>query len=142
MSLFEWLGESRAPGPTGDVEFSAPSPSTAHTHVIVLRGLLGALMLAGALYAVWHATDRALSVVVLLVYLGVAYLAVPRPDVSNVGWFGGLVDHPFRWSDDWNRGLVFFRLLLWPGRFTVGALRDVVQRLRGRRFIVLRARDD
>lgn len=41
----------------------------------------------------------------------------PYADTSNLGWLGGLVDDPFRWSDDWNRSMIFLKILLMPGRF-------------------------
>ncbi len=50
-------------------------------------------------------------------YLLIAYFVLPEPDYGNMGWFGGLMDNPFRISDDLNRFLFFLRVLLIPGRF-------------------------
>jgi hypothetical protein len=57
-------------------------------------------------------------------YLLAAYLIHPKPDTSNVGWLGGFIDHPFRYSDDINRALVFLLILLWPGRLVANGLVD------------------
>ena len=51
-----------------------------------------------------------------------SYFLHPEPDYSNLGWFGGLIDNPFRYSDDLNRGLAFLFTFLWPGRFVANAL--------------------
>jgi len=56
----------------------------------------------------------------------------PQPDYSNTGLFG-FIDHPFRWSDDANRFLVFVRVLLFPGRIAAAAIRDVLAIALGRR---------
>ena len=61
-----------------------------------------------------------------LLYLVIAYLVHPQPDTSNIGWLGGLMDHPFRYSDDINRFLIFLVIALWPGRFVSESLVDVV----------------
>lgn len=39
-----------------------------------------------------------------------------KPDYSNIGWFGGLIDNPFKISDDVNRMIVLFMVILIPGR--------------------------
>ncbi len=48
----------------------------------------------------------------LAIYLLISGVVRPRPDTTNVGWLGGLVDHPFRWSDDVNRLLILLLVLL------------------------------
>ena len=67
------------------------------------------------------------SLLVLLsvaVYLIVAWFLRPRPDMSNLGHFGGLVDRPFDLSDDVNRFLLLMAAVLAPGRFVVHTLVD------------------
>lgn len=32
-----------------------------------------------------------------------------EPDYNNIGWLGGLIDHPFRFSNDINRNLIFIK---------------------------------
>lgn len=63
-------------------------------------------------------------------YLVVAYVVLPAADRDQLGWLGGLVDIPFVWRDDAERGLLGLELLLWPGRFIgeayVSLVRDFV----------------
>ncbi len=58
-------------------------------------------------------------------YCLAAYFVRPEADTSNLGWAGGLIDHPFRFSDDINRLLLFLTIILWPGRFVAESLIDV-----------------
>lgn len=58
----------------------------------------------------------ALAFCVPLLYLLIGGLVRFRPDTTNMGWLGGLVDRPFSWSDDYNRGLFFLNILCFPAR--------------------------
>jgi hypothetical protein len=60
----------------------------------------------------WHGVQAGVGYVV---YLLAGWFVRPKPDTSNLGWFGGLMNDPFRWSDDWNRFLVGLTLMLLPG---------------------------
>jgi hypothetical protein len=65
----------------------------------------------------------------LALYLAASNVFNPTYDASDVGWFGGLVDNPFSWSDDYNRsmrGLVIFFL---PGKLVGAALRGTYRLL-------------
>ncbi|WP_266213722.1 hypothetical protein [Paraliomyxa miuraensis] len=64
---------------------------------------------------------------ILLAYLLVAYFIRPRPDFDNIGWLGGLIDNPFRYSDDINRFLMFLMVVLLPGRFVSDSLVELAQ---------------
>ncbi len=50
-----------------------------------------------------------------------------------LGWLGGLMDHPFRYSDDINRFPIFLMIRLWPGRLIAESMIDT--------FLLLHARD-
>lgn len=52
----------------------------------------------------------------IALYSSAGYFILPDPDYTNVGWLGGLIDNPFRVSDDLNRMLLFIMILLMPGR--------------------------
>ena len=56
------------------------------------------------------------------VYLLVTLVLSPNPDMDNLGYFGGLVDNPYHWKDDWNRFQVGLVLLLTPGKIFLAAL--------------------
>lgn len=52
----------------------------------------------------------------LLTYVGLAYLIEPSWDPENLGWWGGRIDNPFTWEDDWNRAMRNLAVALWPGK--------------------------
>jgi hypothetical protein len=128
MGLLEWLGESYDPGAVGDVTVGKRRRPPRSRAAVIARGLL-ALVAVGwvtwFLLASKHASPLP-ALAVLAVYLVAGYFLHPEPDASNVGWFGGLFDHPFRWSDDFNRFLVFGLVILWPGRFVAESLVELV----------------
>ena len=57
-----------------------------------------------------------------MVYLMVAFLIQPEPDTDDMGWFGGLINNPFRITDNFNRFLLFLKILLLPGRLIAQAI--------------------
>jgi len=97
----------------------------------VLASCLFSCVLLGCWsYAIWRVfgvhslTGLGIAAVATLIYLAIAYHVHPQPDMENIGWLGGLLDHPFRYSDDINRFLVFLVILLWPGRFIAESFVD------------------
>lgn len=136
MSLFEWIGESFNPGPTGDVEFGDGSREPERNlGWLAIQVLVSAALVGGFLAGVRHFAGHPHWPSVLgglAAYLGIAFLLRPRADLDNLGWAGGLIDDPFRISDDWNRTLLFFSLVLWPGRFVSDTLADLLRTLVGR----------
>ena len=132
MSLFEWFGESSNPGPVGTVDVQSRSRGRRpRIGVLVCFGLaavflgLWAYFVLGV-WGVWSATGLVGVAVGTGGYLFLGYTVHPKPDMSNVGWAGGLFDHPFRYSDDINRSLIFLTVALWPGRFVSESLVDMV----------------
>ena len=124
MSLFEWLGESFNPGPVGDIDASREPIFNQG----IKRGwalffmLIGLVLFGFSLRLILQSETKFWSFVFFVIYLLFSYFLTPKPDTSNVGWLGGLVDHPFRISDDMNRFLVFLYLFLLPGKLVVFAL--------------------
>jgi|GEM_PF-1046945 len=127
MSMFEWIGEAINPGPVGDVEGRPPQVVRHRVWSFVL-GLIGWTLLGVWIFFLWRWTGIqqwkwfAGGLIGTFLYLLVGYFIMPRPDYSNLGWFGGVIDHPFRYSDDLNRSLVFLRIVLLPGRIWAMAL--------------------
>lgn len=68
--------------------------------------------------AVWGA--------IFIVYCVIAFFVRPEPDTSNMGWLGGLIDNPFRISDDMNRTILFFKIALLPGLFIAESTQQFV----------------
>lgn len=133
MGLFEWLGESYNPGPVGTVDIGGRGrKNRPRIAVLVCFGvsvlLLGLwIYLVLGAWAIRSAGGLVGITVSTVLYFLLGYAVHPKPDTSNVGWLGGLFDHPFRYSDDVNRFLIFLTILLWPGRFVSGSLVDMVR---------------
>jgi hypothetical protein len=129
MGILEWLGEPGNPGPVGGVGFGRRTPGRRKRWVVLVRGGVAIAALAFLLERAWPPEGfSALPLCVAVgAYLVVAYLCHPEPDTSNLGWFGGLIDHPLRWSDDVNRFLLFLLLVLWPGRFVAESMVELAR---------------
>ncbi len=133
MDLFEWLGEMFNPGPVGDIKFGGRGSDEKRPWAIVFYFCLTILMIGGIYYLV-HAIigfvsfkSIAYTAAGVFLYCLVSYFISPQADTSNIGWLGGLVDHPFRYSDDLNRWLLFFALILFPGLFIAQSIVDFVR---------------
>ena len=130
MGLLEYLFERKNPGPMGSVGVEPPEPSGSH---LVLRGVIAAAGVAVWTWFLWSQATTApgflFAALASLAYVCIAYYVRPEPDVSNLGLWGTPIDHPFRFSDDVNRMLVFLYVFLWPGRFIAAAVVDVVDAL-------------
>lgn len=136
MSLFEYFGERHDPGPIGGFEVGGAELQDRPAWARVFRLLLSAAFVIGA----WILLRRALPEAHYLwlsftggalAYLALGFYVRPRADTSNLGWAGGLFDHPFRYSDDINRWLLFLSIVLWPGRFVAVTGVETVQWMTG-----------
>lgn len=105
-------------------ELSFRSKSEVWTHFGVSLVLLPSL-LALVIWMAWPALLHAgIGCLGLGIYCVLAYFLRPRPNHDNLGIAGGLVDHPFRYSDNINRQLVSLVVVLWPGRYLAESLVD------------------
>jgi hypothetical protein len=121
MGLFEYLFERKNPGKVGSIKKN--NQGTKHVNILTLIGkLFVSLVIIGVLFYMtvmqnFHLINVAFFIIILFLYCYISYKYIPRPDTSNVGWLGGLMDNPFRYTDDLNRMLIVFLVLLSPGRF-------------------------
>jgi hypothetical protein len=125
--LFEWLFERKNPGAVGTFEVEAPESIVRSPLVTAIRGFIGLALIGGGVYLAFQARNPLVVLGGLAVYLGFAHYIHPRPNRENVGFAGGLIDHPLRWSDDQNRMLLFLQIVLFPGRFATGGVRDLAR---------------
>ncbi|HEX6574412.1 MAG TPA: hypothetical protein VF042_05525 [Gemmatimonadaceae bacterium] len=137
MSVFEWIFEQNNRGPSGTVDFDSPAPHVARRPIIIMRSVIAVVILGGAVWMIAISGDPVAGGLLLAIYLVASYGLAAKPDMSNTG-VAGIIDHPFRYSDDVNRYLVGMRLVLWPGRLVLGSLRDLIWLARGKRVIYLR----
>ncbi len=129
------LDDLFAPKPIGDVRLGRRGrhPSTVGSTV---GRLLAAFVLFAAAWGVVFALSGGPSGggVLALLLVSALYIIIglnvhPTPDTSNLGWAGGLVNDPFRISDNINRNLLFFAVVLAPGRFAGEAIADMARLL-------------
>jgi hypothetical protein len=87
---------------------------------VMLRLFVSSLLIAG-FYFVLHeyiaASDKKMlhGTLGLIIYSSISYFFRPEPDMNNLGYFGGLINRPFDYSDDWNRFLLWLKIILLPG---------------------------
>jgi hypothetical protein len=98
----------------------------------VLRGTIAVGMLLGWLFVTCWGLARmeifatAIILVVTYGYLWAGYHIRPQPDDHNLGLLGGVIDDPFRYTDNLNRLLVALWLFLLPGRFIAESLMELL----------------
>lgn len=131
MSFYEYWCEQYDPKPVGSVDLNIEHIAQKSLGVILFKVFASAILSAGLFWLPFHYLPlhgwQSIAVAggIMLLYIGVAFFCIPKPDMSNIGYLGGMVDNPFRYSDDMNRGLMFFAALLMPGRFVASTVLDV-----------------
>jgi hypothetical protein len=131
MGFYEFWGEQVDPGKVGKVELGTEHEACRCKPLVIGRFLVVAI----ALPAIWTITIplvplpawQAAAAVIggTLIYVAVSYLVDPQPEMDNLGPAGGMIDHPWRYSDDINRTLVGLAVILGPGRFIAESLMDI-----------------
>lgn len=95
--------------------------------LLVLMGMvaIGTAILTPALMQ-WMPLWKAalLTIGILQIYIGVSFFVRPRYNPDNMGWFGGMGNDPFQYSDNINRMLFKLHMLLGPGRFAADTMLD------------------
>ncbi|MGE0608633.1 MAG: hypothetical protein AB7O62_16180 [Pirellulales bacterium] len=133
MTFLEFWGESVDPGERGSVEVSGQHEQCrwrllVWARVLFLLVALPIIWGVGATqmtyFSFWEALG--LSIGGTCLYVGLAFFVRPEPNMDNIGFMAGLVNHPGRWSDDWNRSLLNWAIMLGPGRFVAESLIDFV----------------
>ncbi|MBN2474447.1 MAG: hypothetical protein JXB62_07550 [Pirellulales bacterium] len=132
MSFLEWWGESVDPGKVGTIDLSGEHEACQCRPLVWGR----LLCIVIGLPVFWYLTvprvplptwQSALLVIGgTLIYVAVAYLIHPQPDLKNIGPAAGMIDHPWRYSDDLNRLLLGVQCVLGPGRFIAESLLDAL----------------
>lgn len=129
MSIFEWFGECFNPGPVGYIDAGKRSllskPLKRFWAIFFI--LVGLVLLYFLCWLTVSAGNTLLAWSVLVLYFIISYFLTPVPDNENLGWAGGLINDPFRISDNMNRFLVIFYLFLLPGKLVVFAFQTLYQ---------------
>lgn len=132
MSFIEWLLEPANPGPVSKLETNSHEPDNddkpPRKWLIWLAVVIGWLVLGVAFYWVFqdlfHEETKSILVKLgnLALYILTGHFVTAKPNYTNVGWLGGVIDNPFRISDDYNRWLVFIEVILLPGKLMAYSL--------------------
>jgi len=80
----------------------------------------------------WPAWTDVVGAFALLAYVGAAWVSDVRYDQSECGLFGGLIDNPFSYEDDWERFKRSIVLTLLPGKLIVYTWQGTLNLLLGR----------
>lgn len=119
MGLIEVIGELINPGKIGTVDITKRKKDK-RIGIVIIKTILSIAFVTILYYMIFgksiHINELLIYLVIMAVYSIVGYFIMPKPDYSNVGWFGGVFDNPFKISDDVNRMLVFIMIMLMPGR--------------------------
>ncbi len=124
MGLFEWMGESVDPRSWGSVTFGGePDDEESSIPGMIVRFVIAMCLLTAVYYLLFRFLlpftwiCAAWVTGLTLAYLLVGYYVRPEPETDNLGWFGGLIDDPFHYSDDISRFLLLLAIVLYPARF-------------------------
>ncbi|MDF2907769.1 MAG: hypothetical protein K0R34_3090 [Herbinix sp.] len=135
MGLLEYLFERKNPGTVGEIQKNQPPLETRSVAWVVLKLIISIVIICGLFYITVlqdFSFGRLLIYILTLTgYSIICYRYVPRPDTSNMGLFGGIIDNPFRYTDDLNRFLMFLSILLYPGRFISTTLVQTYRLIKG-----------
>ena len=136
MGFLEWLGDAIKAGPVGYIQTGSRAGDARWQPrarwLIWLLTLIGLGFLGGLIYLVASGKDLITSILFAVIYLVVAWFFTPVPDHTNIGWAGGLINNPFRFSDNANRFLAFLAVVLLPGKLIVYAVQTVINTIRSR----------
>jgi hypothetical protein len=147
LSLFEWIGEAFSRGSYGTIEFGPdPEDRREPLSLVLFKVVLSAVFIGlidSLIFSFLVApTPQSLAVasVCHLVYFALGYYVRPKPDESELGLSGTILDDPLSVSDDVNRSLLFWQIVLLPGRFVAEAVVHFIAPLFGRRKTTRRVR--
>lgn len=131
MGLLEYFFERKNPGKVGTIESNMEPIDRISIPLLIAKLVFVLLILGGLLYITSGPNisvgNVVVFVIIMFLYCTISYQVIPKPDMSNIGLFGGLVDHPFKFTDDLNRFLIFLSILLYPGRFIATTFLQFVQ---------------
>ena len=108
MGFFGWFMERYNPGPTGytDVRKTEFENIPFKNWQLLLLIVIGMLAWTGLIYLLFFPhpiADIGFKLLVLSIYFVASWFIQPKLRTDNLGWFGGIMDNPFRFSDDINR---------------------------------------
>jgi hypothetical protein len=121
MGLLEYFFERKNPGNVGSIQREKQTIKYISLPLVLIKIIISAFFVFGLFYlTVWQnlsIINILIFIIILIFYCVISYQVIPRPDTTNMGLLGGLIDHPFKYTDDMNRFLLLLSVLMYPGRF-------------------------
>lgn len=126
--MLEYLGNND-PDDVGFMELNTHDYKVRSKRSKVVRGVIATLMLFGLEIVMFKFFIGGIIVseLVLAVYLSLGYLLKISPNTEKMGLFGTILDHPFKYTDDQNRTLLYLKLFFTPGRFITTSIADLLK---------------
>jgi len=115
VSLFEYLGDNNSED-VGTVEKAEHKKEISLTPSVITKGIIGITLLGLIEWGIIVSGYPFILNILLLIYLVISYNVNPKPRMDKLGMLGGLIDHPFKYTDDINRTMFFLKIVLFPGR--------------------------
>jgi hypothetical protein len=119
MGLVKFKSETSKPGKSGTIDISKRTREK-HLGILIIKTFLSLAIIVGFYYIAFGTSFQIKEILTfiasMIIYCTAGYYIMPKPDYSNLGWLGGLINNPFRISDNFNRILVFIKVILLPGR--------------------------
>ena len=135
MSLFEWFCERKNLGAIGTLEVGQRGLPSRSNGMIAFRFVIAFTFIVSFYFllysSAWPITVETFIIpsILLVCYCLFGFFIRPKPDISNMGWVGGLINNPFRITDNLNRKLMVFKIFLMPGAFIAESLIQFLQLL-------------
>jgi len=121
MGILEYLFEKNNPGKVGNVQKNKQSIEHVSIPLLLFKLFVSTFIVYILFYITvlqnYNYIYTPIFIIIIFAYCLLSYKFIPRPDKSNLGLFGGMIDHPFRYTDDLNRMLIVLLVLMYPGRF-------------------------
>ena len=139
MGWLELMLEQYNPGPKGTIDAEVKGPSQRHGIVRFFLFMIAFVIIGAGLFGIFFffrpvPVCGIIGAIIWITYFVLALFLRPKPNYDNMGWAGGLIDNPFRYSDDINRGLFFLNIYLYPGRILAFWMFDFIM------FVLMKGR--
>ncbi|WP_069997325.1 hypothetical protein [Cellulosilyticum sp. I15G10I2] len=135
MGVLELLFEKSNPGPVGEINTNGKKPERPKIGVLITKVVIS-IAIIGFVFRITVLPELSIGsaiafIILLVIYCVLGYFIMPKPDYSNMGWSGGLINNPFRFSDNINRSLFGLQIVLYPGRFIAVTFVQTVLLIKG-----------
>jgi hypothetical protein len=131
MGFSKWFSEINSSELMGDVKLASQEEARKpNKFEFTFIFILGQMLFWGIIYLSnrGHFPQQVPNwYIYFAVYLFLSMLLRPQPNYKNLGFLGGLIGNPFTITDDINRFLILFKVMLLPGKIMVDSFFYLMQ---------------